>query len=72
MAAPIQIKRYGVVIWGNSTSDERLFGVRVWVRGYEWANVCDGSKVVLFSTRDEAETCIEQMRSERDAEGLKK
>lgn len=75
MSAPIQIKRYGVVTWGNPYDDERLFGIRVWVRG-GWMNVCEdvceGSAVTLFNKRVEAKAYIELMRSERNAEGFKK
>jgi hypothetical protein len=69
---PIRITRYRVDRWGNKVTGESLYGVSVKVEGIKgYCRISENGAAVLKDTMTEAEAYIEQMKSERDAQGFK-
>lgn len=67
----IQIDRYKVTVWGDRSTAERFYGVKVHVVGQGWMNCAQDSRAVLLHTRKDANAYIAHMKSERNEQGFK-
>lgn len=72
MTTPIRITDYRVDPWLNQKTNESMYGVSVKIDGVrKWMRVIDDGKAVIFDKRKEADAYIVDMKSQRDAQGLK-
>lgn len=69
---PVRITSYRVDLWLNKVTNETMYGVSVKIEGVKgWVRVASDSKAVILDNRSEADAYIAEMKSERDARGLK-